>query len=765
MLNLFRLFTKPLELKGLPLKPYFIDFSLGRLVLGVDNIHIDVHISPQLYKALKKTAFLIIIKYSRSESFFKDYSRKNCKNEKDALKHMCTDVLLDGINRAKTEGEIQIDYLGQAALAKMFLEEVKNQYGNLVAHFEPLVRTYQLSLRHTELELRKIKEKLAAIKLNKNLIIRQSGEELLRLLTDIRAQNLRNIRETNFNAEQILPDIFFNNPVLHADNPADDFFLIEEYVLMGQRNKDPDNYNNVKSIIYDLLAKTDLRQHGKKRGESPGENKNKDLKDQPYFDAGGNDFDLWIMEPENIDLMFNYFVSSELYERAKRAKDSKVILKKLKERIKTQQKLLNLFYRKFKKSGLLNQIVAAFEMKSVYGIYCPPIAPGKIKEFLTDFWSRKFISYQLKRRRSSRGSTFQLDPLKKTVNLIKSRSASEKKLHLLYFLRQFSRYHRDLRNSHFLKEAMEVISFATNEKTILLSRGNRSLFEFLLPSERVKEEKPVSNHVIIKADIRGSMNINNIMRARGLNPASHFSLNFFDPISEILLDYDATKVFIEGDAIILSIFENEDTPQGWYSVARACGLAIKILQIVYRYNVKNQENNLPLLEFGIGICHSDSPPAYLFDGDSRIMISPAINMADRLSGCNKRLRMFLNDHDPLFNLFVFKNVFRDEDEEAMSDLYIRYNVNGIELDENGFAKLSREINMKLILYPSDNNKKIKLYVGKVPTLTGNFQPIVIREDTISKVDPENLEIVGNTYRKYYEVCTHEQIYEFVEKHG
>ncbi len=760
MLSIFQLFTRPPDLKNIPLKPYLIDFSLDRLVFGVDNIHIDVHISPQLYKTLKKAAFLIIIKHSRSESFFKDYNRKHYKNEKDVLKHMCVEVMLDGINRAKAEGEIQIDYLGQAALAKMFLEEVKSQYKNLVAHFESLVRTYQLSRRHTEFELRKIKEKLATLKPNQNRIIRLAGEELFHILTDIQAQNLRNMRETHFQAEQILPDTFLNNPILHTDNTADDFFLIEEYVLMGQRNKDPDNYNNVKSIIYDLLAKTDLGQRGKKEKKSSDENKNKGVKDQPYFNAGGNVLDLWIMEPGNIDRMFNCFESRKLYERAKRAKDSKAVLQKLKKQIKTQKKLLNLFYRKFKKSGLLNQIVAAFEMKSIYESYCPPIAPGKIKEFLTNFWSRIFITYQLKHRKSLHGNAFQLAPLKQTVSLIKGRSASEKKVHLINFLRQFSRYHRDLHNSQMLKKATEVITFVTNEKIILLSRGNWSLFDFLLPSERVEEEKPVSNHVIIKADIRGSVNINHIMRAKGLNPASHFSLNFFDPISEILLDYDAAKVFIEGDAIILSIFENEDTPQGWYSVARACGLAVRILQIVHRYNVKNQENNLPLLEFGIGICHDDGPPTYLFDGDSRIMISPAINMADRLSGCNKRLRRLLSDHDPLFNLFVFKNAFRNENEESMDDLYIRYNVNGIELDETGFAKLSKEIKLKTIIYPSGKNKKIKLYTGKVPTLTGNFQPIVIREDTISEVNPENFDVVGNTFRRYYEVCTHQKIYEF-----
>jgi len=86
--------------------------------------------------------------------------------EKGTLRRVCTDVLLDGISRAKSAAEVQIDFLGQAALAKMFLEEIKYQYKNLVVHFEPLVRIYQLSQRHDQNEGFKIKDKLTDIKLH-----------------------------------------------------------------------------------------------------------------------------------------------------------------------------------------------------------------------------------------------------------------------------------------------------------------------------------------------------------------------------------------------------------------------------------------------------------------------------------------------------------------------------------------------------------------------------------------------------------------------
>jgi len=758
MLNIFPILSKPPSLQNIGLKRYFVDYSLDRLGFGVDNIRIDVQISPQAHKALKLTASLLMIKHSRSENFFKDYKREYCEIEKDTLRRNCTDILQDGISRARAANEVQIDFLGQAALAKMFLEEIKEQYKVLLAVFEPLVRTYQLSSRHDQSDGFKIKNQLTNVKLHSNQIIRLVGEELFTLLADVQDKNLRNLRETHFLLPDILPDNFFINPILHTDNPADDFFLIDEYVLLGQRTEDSDNYASIKLIINELLGKTDLGQGNVKDETSAGENQSKDQNNERFFNAEASMYDAWTMEEGNIELMFNYFDLQEQYERGKAAKESKDILQKLQDRIKPRQQLLNLFYSKFKKAGLLGQIVAAFEMKSIYGNYCPPMAPRQIREFLIDFWARRSITGQLKRRKSNQGKPFDLGPLQQVLQRINGSSTEEKKRHLLMFIKQVSRYSRDLYNCRILREAMDAINLAKEEKVILLSKENRSLFEFLLPDERGKEESPVSHHVIIKADIRGSMDINSMMTTRGLNPASYFSLNFFDPISAILAEYGAAKVFIEGDAIILSIFATEDSTQSSYAVARACGMAIRILQIVQRYNVKNKEDNLPILELGIGICVSAGPPAYLFDGDSRIMISPAINQADRLSSCDKKLRRRLKNQNPHFNLFVFKNA---ADEETQ-DFCLRYNVNGIELAEDAYKKLEKEINLKTVNYTADKNEIVKLYTGKLPTANGNFQQLAIREAMIYEVKPETMEVVSETKRNYYEVCTNQEIYDFID---
>jgi len=754
------IFAKKPGSNSLSLKRYQVSYSLDRLAFGVDNIHLDVHISPQVYNALKKTAFLLMVKHSGTEDFFKEYKREFCEAEKEALKRICNDVLLDGINKARTASDVQIDFLVQTALVKLFLEEIKSQYKILVSQLEPLVRMYQLSAKHDQDDVFFIKEKLSEVKLHYNQIIRMVGKELFELLSEINTRKLRDLRETHFPSRDILPNHFITNPILHINNPNDDFFLIEEYVLMGQRSEDIDNYTRVKSALYELLDQVNIADICGSDHAETGERKLPEV--NGTFNAKNYLSDSLIMEPDNIGRMFDYYDSLEKSGKAKESDDHR---EKFRERIDAQKYLLNFFYSKIKKSGLIRQIVADFEMKSVFEKYCPPMSPRQIREFLVDRWTRISMRAQQKRFKSLYGDAFTFKPLLRVLKQIKRCSAKEKKLYLITFLKQFSRYHRDLYNFNMIRDAMNSINLVTDEKIILLSRENHSLFEYLLPDEKVKEEKPITNHVILKADIRGSMAITQTMRNKGLNPASYFSLNFFDPISLVLSEYDASKVFIEGDAIILSIFETENTAQESYSVARACGLAIRMLQIVRSYNEKNKENNLPVLELGIGISHAEGPPSFLFDGDSKIMISQAINQADRLSSCDKLLRKIFKSQNDVFNLFVFENESEELIEKTGDEATYRYNVNGIELNEEGFNKLTKEINLQTFTFPSETDENVKLYTGKVPLTNGNFQRIAVREAAIHKLKPTALDVTAKILKKYYEVCTHPDIYDFIDRHS
>jgi class 3 adenylate cyclase len=355
---------------------------------------------------------------------------------------------------------------------------------------------------------------------------------------------------------------------------------------------------------------------------------------------------------------------------------------------------------------------------------------------------------------------FSLRPLNRKIKSMEQMTSARRKAYLIRFIDAFSRYYRDKSNAELISDAMERVHLATDEKVVALSRENNTLYEFLLPHERAEEKAPIINHVVIKADVRGSTDITHQMNERGLNPASYFSLNFFDPISEILSEYGAQKIFIEGDAIILSIFERQDTPSGWYGVARACGIALNMLIIIQRYNQKSKKYMLPILELGIGISFLDKTPTFLFDANNRIMISSAINQADRLSSCSKTGRKLIEGKKNLFNLYVFQTLSDEELARTADDLFMRYNVNGIELSAAAFKKLTHEIDLKMLQVNLSDRRSSKsnLYLGKFPTQSGRYQRIIIREAQIPVVEPNTLKTKKISSRKYYEVCTHPKLY-------
>jgi class 3 adenylate cyclase len=296
-----------------------------------------------------------------------------------------------------------------------------------------------------------------------------------------------------------------------------------------------------------------------------------------------------------------------------------------------------------------------------------------------------------------------------------------------------------------------------------LSRLNNSLYEVLLADEARPAEDRVVSHAIIKADVRGSTKITQDLLARGLNPASHFSLNLYTPVKRILERFGAAKVFIEGDALILAIYETESNRAHQRAVAKACVLAREILTVANAYNSRVQSSDLPPLELGIGVAFQNSAPTFWIDSDSRIMISRAINLSDRLSSCSKVARRLMTSHASPFNIFLFETVIEGVAEEESEELVIRYNMNGVEINEEGFQKLSEEVSLehlKLRLPLPWGIEEVTLHVGDVP-IGESLERLVIRQGIVRRVLP-NRSIGDAGTRTYYEVCVNSKVLKAVE---
>ena len=355
-----------------------------------------------------------------------------------------------------------------------------------------------------------------------------------------------------------------------------------------------------------------------------------------------------------------------------------------------------------------------------------------------------------------------LRPIEELSKKIRRWSREEMQAFVLRFAGDFLRLHRDLRDAEHVATCMERINLVTAEKSRELSRLNNRLYECVLQDEAKPEHDHVVSHVIIKADVRGSTRMTQDLLSRGLSPASHFSLNLHEPVKKLLDRYDAKKVFIEGDAIILAIFETESTRSFARAVAKACILSRQILVVCNSYNDRAATSNLPTLELGLGVAFQGSAPTYWTDGDSRIMISKALNLSDRLSGCAKLAKRLLAGQKSHFSVFQFLTALEGASAEELDEFLVRFNMNGIELNEEGFLKLSEEISLDTVdakLELPWGKVNVTLHYGEVPT-GDSVELLVLRKAMARELLPDG-KIGAESSHPYYEVCTSPALHDLV----
>jgi hypothetical protein len=314
-------------------------------------------------------------------------------------------------------------------------------------------------------------------------------------------------------------------------------------------------------------------------------------------------------------------------------------------------------------------------------------------------------------------------------------------------------YYRDVRGLEAVNAGLDSVNLVTDDKVRELSTLNGMLYEFLPPEDQRPSEDRVLHHVIIKADVRDSSRLTRSLMEKDMNAASYFSLNFYEPVNKLLAKYGATKVFLEGDAIILALLEREG--EAMLSVSRACVLAAEILSLLRGYNELLERAGLPEMEVGLGLAYQDSAPLFLMDGERRIMISEAINDSDRLSSCNKRVRKKLAPDAGVFQVYSVQIGSNESPESGVEELRLNYNVGGICLSEAAFRKLDQEI--ALVPWNADFtgpwlDDQGEFFSGTVPLANGTFRRIVIRKSRIAQVDVRDLSILRWTDRYYYEVC-------------
>ncbi len=418
-----------------------------------------------------------------------------------------------------------------------------------------------------------------------------------------------------------------------------------------------------------------------------------------------------------------------------------------------QGNLLQELEKTFHKNSLLEMVFASAMVPELYRSLGRKGALRLLYEYLLGGRSKKELLPILQQFKDIPDLDLYVERMDMARREIKQATPAQRRSWLIKMLEGYANLRRDLKLSWELYRAMDLINLLEKPKDLALSRANALLQEFSLQQEG--ETPEVKGHVILKADLRGSTELTASMLREGLNPAAYFSQNLFDPINTLLQKYGAEKVFVEGDAVILMILDQPGSPTP--VVARACGLAYDIIDLVLRRNRESRQMELPELELGIGISYVAEAPCYLFDAGRKITISPAINRADRLSSCTGRDFIGFGE-ERAWGVEVIE-IEGTANSVSGDNQYCRYNVNGIELDLPAFQHLTEELALKKVKassYGKDTGDHY--YVGRFPDLSGKTRWQVMRQSMVKRWDGGKLLTPSNkSGNSFYELVTDPEI--------
>ncbi len=773
-----------------------------------------------LLEYIRQTANLTFLSQTdRSPTERRQASRReNDKKGSRALeastwKRKLSDLLHAGLQKAKFEKNIEIDLILRAALVKYLTQEIGNQFANLLLEAKEWIRARGTHFDQTE-QAHVIRARLAELQADRRNQFRGAGQHVYQAIMDIEESNLGRSRKALFGEEGAAAYDILNNRLAFVEGGKDDVLFLEQYVLLGNYIRDQDRFETFDALMLDFLRESVLagdqgselndswREHQKlvdtavacqaeiarladehgalarklERSESlmgrvgfgsdPAtlrasisdvekrlrHARNKIEQINPLLEVSRGEADFmakqyqdrlgdYLNQPENARRLFD--------QAAPNAGPDEL-----------RARLLDEFVARLEQRDLLVHIMASYQLRNICHDYCPPIHLQQLKKALVSREEFKRVEEILKQFPARQYSAQRIDDLSKKI---RKTPRAEVRAVALRFAEDFMRLRRDMRNYERLSGAMERVSLVRNERMRELSEMNHSLYEFLLPEEAKPAEDHVVSHTIIKADVRGSTKITQELLARGLNPASLFSLNFYEPVKRILERYGASKVFIEGDALVLAIYETEANRVQQRAVSKACALARQILAVSTAYNERPDSVDLPRLELGVGIAFQDSAPTYWMDTDSRIMISRALNLSDRLSSCSKAAKRMLSENPSPFRLFLFQTMVEGVAEDEADEFLVRFNLNGVELNEEGFQKLQEEISLTQLeadcVMPW-GKERVTFFQGEA--LVGeSLEPVWIRRGYIRQMLPGGKIGQAGT-RPYYEVCVNPKVLDLFE---
>ena len=544
-----------------------------------------------------------------------------------AFRKLLIDLLQSSLTQAKYHKNIEMDLLFRLALLKFLIAETGNQFSNLILEGKEWIRQRGEHFERSQ-AAHVIKARLSELQSVRRSVIRVVGQQVAQMVVDVDENVIVKARRALFGDDFAPLYDLLKNRLIFLDGGKDGVYFLEHYVLLGNYARDSDRFESMDVLFQEILRNAGLaieqdpahvearKEHEqlleqaqatredlsnlesqaevlrKKLGRGDGfitkflssadpsdvkaslSDIESRLKHQegklqqfgPKIDAAKQKLDFWDKKFEAT--LGDYLNSSD---SAKILFDAAGVPE---PEASTRTRLLSQLLSRLESQELLHHVLAGYEIRAIAADYSPPVHLQQLRKALVSKDEMKRVAQVLKHVPAKKLSLKPIEDLSKRIHRY---SREDTQALVLRFASDFLHLRRDLRDAEHLTTCMERIHLVTTEQVRELSRLNNRLYECVMQDEAKPKQDHVVSHVIIKADVRGSTKMTQDLLARGLSPASHFSLNLHEPVKKLLDRYAAKKVFIEGDAIVLAIFETEATQTFARAVAKACILSRQIL--------------------------------------------------------------------------------------------------------------------------------------------------------------------------------------------
>lgn len=738
------------------------DFVLGPLAVprphrlrlehfpaGIDNVHTDVFLTPDL-----SAAALNLARTALSEDIHRYFWREPVKTPDltaaESFRLMHAAVTQAVLGEGAPDTRLDRTQLYQLAVLKCLLEGIDRELGRLR---EDLERARDRAGLPVDGRALSVHERLVVLAKGETSIRYRSARHVLRILRRLEVGTLRKRREAVLGVAWPVAQESLFNPLLQFRDLSGDAPFAAEYAWWLC---DPSAFARMNALAVELLAPwlPEFVRHPiagpppappDVRGIGAVERWLKPVVTPDEYRAPRLG---WLDQPHNLVAL----LGGEDADRRSAGPWRHPRWPGFQHDLRTR------LYAACRRDGLLPEVLASYEAVRLHQALAVPGLAHLLYEGLAGRLSRREFARRLDGLTGVRDAHDVMRALDAGIRRLRHATRAEQTRVLVHALGDYARLRRDLKWAWQMFSRMDQLRLLEDPEEVTLSRTNGLLQEFHGPGASAPEARPVVGHVVLKADVRGSTPLAARMRAADLNVAAYFSRNLYNPINTLRRIYGAEKVFVEGDAVILAILERRgDAGQ---AVAWACGLARKILQVMDAKNRRNRRRGLPELELGLGIAYVDDAPAYLFDEGHRITISPAINRADRLSGCHAGLRrQAVCAETGGRGVAVFQAPPAGDDGATglAPEELLRYNVNGIELDAPAFYRLRKELQLQRVTL--DDTASDHYYLARYPDTRGDLHWLAVREAPIRRWSGGECAVAVATPRRFYEVVTDRSLLE------